>query len=99
MDKKLIALTIAAMTVFSIVVVAPAIASPPWAEGDKWTCTGDGISQQDADDDGIPNCEDPDYEPEGDAHMWLRGPGSNDGKGYRKGGSGQKGYNGNCPNQ
>ena len=98
MDKKLIALTIAAMTVFGIFVVAPAIASPPWAEGDEWTHTGDGIGQQDADSDGIPNCEDPDYEPLGDAHMWRRGQGSNGGQRFRKGDSGQKRFKGNCPN-
>jgi len=53
----------------------------------------------DADDDGIPNCEDPDYEPQADAYMWRREQGKNGGQEYRKGGSGQKGYNGNCPNQ
>ena len=98
MDNKLIALTIAALTVFAVIVVAPVVASPPWAEDDEWSCTGDCIGHQDADGDGIPNCEDPDYEPQGNAHMWRRGQGSNSGKGNRRGRSGQKGYNGNCPN-
>jgi len=98
-DKKLIALTIAVITVFAVFVVAPAIASPRWAEGDDWTCTGDGVGMQDADGDGVPNCEDPDYEPQGDAHMWRKRQGSNNGQKYRKGCSSQKGYNGNGSNQ
>ena len=98
MDKKLIALIIAAMTVFAIVVVAPGLASPPWVEDEDWISPGDG-AQQDADGDGIPNCEDPDFEPLCNANMWRWGRKSNGGQRYRNGGSGQKGYNGNCPNQ
>lgn len=99
MDKKLIALIIAAMAVFSIVVVAPGLASPPWVEDEDWSSPGVGVAQQDADGDGVPNCEDPDFEPLGDAYMWRWGQGSNGGQRYRNGGSGQKGHNGNCPKQ